>query len=380
MTRQSICLLSAFAALSLCSCDCKSESSPATEEAQAPEAGVETPATVADKVAVKINGQDAIMRSEIDELVEQFVASNGARIPPDQIARVKRNIVRDMAKNLAIQFLLKAEADKAGVVVTDEDRTAAFARFGFADRAAAVEAFGMPEEKFDAMFDTNLAIEKLLSSQTNGIAAPTEDEIRARFDKIVAENPAAVEKPESVTASHILVKVDSKASDEEKAAAKEKIEAIRARALAGEDFAKLAQENSDCPSKANGGSLGSFGRGQMVKPFEDAAFSQEIGTVGEVVETQFGYHIIRVAERTEAGKIGFDEVKDELGFGMLRERERDAVAAFIDKVNEGAVIEYVGLPTGEIQVESDVVEIPADSSGAEPAAEEQPRELPEWAR
>ena len=380
MTRQSICLLSAFAAFSLCSCDCKSESSPATEEAQAPEAGVETPATVADKVAVKINGQDAIMRSEIDELVEQFVASNGARIPPDQIARVKRNIVRDMAKNLAIQFLLKAEADKAGVVVTDEDRTAAFARFGFADRAAAVEAFGMPEEKFDAMFDTNLAIEKLLSSQTNGIAAPTEDEIRARFDKIVAENPEAVEKPESVTASHILVKVDSKASDEEKAAAKEKIEAIRARALAGEDFAKLAQENSDCPSKANGGSLGSFGRGQMVKPFEDAAFSQEIGTVGEVVETQVGYHILRVAERTEAGKIGFDEVKDELGFGMLRERERDAVAAFIDKVNEGAVIEYVGLPTGEIQVESDVVEIPADSSGAEPAAEEQPRELPEWAR
>ena len=59
---------------------------------------------------------------------------------------------------------------------------------------------------------------------------------------------------------------------------------------------------------------------------------------------------------------------------------RDAVAAFIDKVNEGAVIEYVGLPTGEIQVESDVVEIPADSSGEEPAAEEQPRELPEWAR
>ena len=172
------------------------------------------------------------------------------------------------------------------------------------------------------------------------------------------------------------MKFDSGASDEDKAAAKAKIDGIRERALAGEDFAALAKENSDCPSKDRGGSLGSFGRGQMVKPFEEAAFTQELGVVGPVVETQFGYHVILVTDRTEAGKIEFEDVKENLAAGMFHEKAQEAVSEFMDKVRDNATIEYVGLPPDETQVVSDVVEIP----GGEPPAEEQPRQLPEWAR
>lgn len=410
MKKTSICLTSAFAALALCSCSGKDASvsteaqapaveAPAAEApavqapaaevpaAQAPASVSETgsstndpPATeveVEDKVVVRINGTDAVMQSEIDEIVAQFLASNGSRIPSNQVERVKRNMVRDMARNLAMQFLLKAEADKAGFFATDEDRTAALARFGIPDKAAALEAFGLTEEKFDKMFDTNIAIEKLLASQTNSVVAPTDEEIRARFDKIVADHPEAATKPASVTASHILVKVDSGASEEDKAAAKAKIDAIRERAAAGEDFAALAKENSDCPSKEQGGSLGSFGRGQMVKPFEDAAFSQEIGVVGPVVETQFGYHIILVSDRTEEGKVEFEEVKPNLADGMLREKWQEAVSSFMDKVRDAATIEYVGLPAEGVEVTSDVIEIPGEAAEEK---SEQPRELPQWAQ
>ena len=331
------------------------------------------PAAAGGEVAVRVNGEPAVIQSEIDEALEQFLAQNGSRIPPDQLARAKREISREMAQNFAMQYLLKGEADKAGIEVTDADRAATLERFGFADRAAAVQAFGVPEARFDKIFDTNIAIQKLLESQTNGIAAPTPEEVRAKFDEIAASSPQALETPEKATASHILVKVEPGASDEAKAAAREKIEAIRKRALDGEDFAALARENSDCPSSARGGDLGSFGRGQMVKPFEDAAFSQEIGVVGDVVETQFGFHVVKVTDRTEAAKKDFDDVKDELAEGMLREKTNGAIRSFVEKVRKGADIQIVGKA---LEVVSDTVEIPA------PAPEEAPKErkIPEWAQ
>jgi peptidyl-prolyl cis-trans isomerase C len=84
-----------------------------------------------------------------------------------------------------------------------------------------------------------------------------------------------------VRASHILV------------ASLEKAVALKEQITAGADFGTLAKENSSCGSARNGGDLGMFGRGMMVKPFEEAAFNAEVGTVSEPVQTQFGYHLIK---------------------------------------------------------------------------------------
>ncbi|MBI5549497.1 MAG: ankyrin repeat domain-containing protein [Deltaproteobacteria bacterium] len=113
----------------------------------------------------------------------------------------------------------------------------------------------------------------------------------------LAASPAA---PETVTASHILIMTRPSDTADERAAKKARAEAVRQRLLAGEDFARLARETSDCPSKEQGGDLGEFRRSAMVKPFADAAFSQAAGAIGPVVETQFGYHIIKVNRRNLA--------------------------------------------------------------------------------
>ncbi len=101
---------------------------------------------------------------------------------------------------------------------------------------------------------------------------------------------------DQVRASHILLMYKGSArssATRSKDEAKQQIEALKAQIDAGEDFASLARQHSDCPSGGSGGDLGQFGRGQMVKPFETAAFGLEIGQTSTVVETDFGYHLIR---------------------------------------------------------------------------------------
>jgi parvulin-like peptidyl-prolyl isomerase len=99
----------------------------------------------------------------------------------------------------------------------------------------------------------------------------------------------------TVRASHILLMYKGSArstATRSKAEAEQQIKAIQQQLAEGGDFAALARAHSDCPSKGKGGDLGSFGRGQMVKPFETAAFGMEVGQVSGVVETDFGYHLI----------------------------------------------------------------------------------------
>ncbi len=128
---------------------------------------------------------------------------------------------------------------------------------------------------------------------------------------------------EKVKASHILIKVDEGADD----AVREEKKALAAKLLekakAGEDFAKLARENSDdAASAVKGGNLGYFTRGSMVKPFEQAAFSMKPGDISDLVETIFGYHIIKVEEYTEPGVRSLAEAMDEVKDGLRQEKAK----------------------------------------------------------
>ena len=138
----------------------------------------------------------------------------------------------------------------------------------------------------------NIRINKLVMQELGGKVKITDKEISDFYKK----NQDKFKKPESVHARHLLVAKVPGDTDKIKAEKKAKAEELRKQLVAGADFADLAKKNSDCPSKQNGGDLGTFARGQMVKPFEDAAFSQEKNAIGPVVETDFGFHIIQVLE------------------------------------------------------------------------------------
>jgi len=155
--------------------------------------------------------------------------------------------------------------------------------------------------------------------------------------------------PEQVRASHILQTVPAGASDEETEEVRTRAQRILERVRDGEDFAALAEELSEDPgSQAVGGDLGFFGRGQMVKEFEDAAFAAEPGALGELVKTTFGFHILRVVEHRAAQERSYEEVREELALELIsreaaRAASREKANRIAEAIRGGGSLEDVAL-------------------------------------
>lgn len=146
--------------------------------------------------------------------------------------------------------------------------------------------------------------------------------------------------PEMVRARHILVMVDKSASEDAKKKAKEKAESILKRAMAGEDFAKLASESSDDPgTKAKGGDLGFFPKGRMIPEFEKAVFALKPGEVSGIVESQFGFHIIKVEEKKEPVLEPYDKIKDKVRENVFNDFKKARVDEFVNKAMKDAGVE-----------------------------------------
>jgi len=311
-----------------------------------------------DTVSVLIDKEIKITKGEIDEMANAVLEANRMQIPADEIETAKTDIRKNVIEQLTLQALLLRECDKAGIAVTDEERDAFFNEMTGGQKSAeeVAQDANMPVEKFLDMITKNMRIEKFLTGKTEDLPAPTEEEAKARFDEIVESNPEAVQTPATVEASHILVSVDAEAEDAEAvdAAAKVKMEEVRQKLIDGADFAEMATEYSDCPSKENGGSLGQFGEGQMVKPFEDAAFAQEVGEIGDVVKTDFGYHVIRVDKKNASGSITFDDVKDDILEALAREKTGTIQRDYLTGLRQGAQIENLEKPivSDPVRVES----------------------------
>lgn len=145
--------------------------------------------------------------------------------------------------------------------------------------------------------------------------------------------------PEQVKASHILIKLNENADKEADKQALASIEKIRKSALAGEDFAKLAELHSQGPSSSRGGDLGFFDRKTMVKPFADAVFALKVNEISEVVKTSSGYHIIKLTQRKDAETIPFDKVKDKINDYLTQAKLEQAQRDYNSLLRENANIE-----------------------------------------
>ena len=191
------------------------------------------------------------------------------------------------------------------------------------------------KEQLEMIKDNYIAIEYLKKEVANKVEVSEED-IKAYYESHKDE----FKTPEMVRSRHILIKTDPSASDNDKKNAKEKAEDILKKIKSGEDFAKLASDISDdTGSKPKGGELGFFPKGRMVQSFEDAAFSLKPGEVSGIVETQFGYHIIKVEEKKEPGMEPFDTAKEKIKQKLLQERTKTKVTEFIEKAMKEANIE-----------------------------------------
>ncbi|MBW6521641.1 MAG: SurA N-terminal domain-containing protein [Desulfoarculaceae bacterium] len=166
------------------------------------------------------------------------------------------------------------------------------------------------------------------------------DSIAVNDAQILAQyenDKAAYQTPEQRQARHILFKTDDNSSFEERAAQLKKAEEILARLRMGEDFATLASTYSDDPAKAQGGDLGTFSRGRMIKEFDDAVFFMQPNTISDIITTQFGYHIIKLEKIVPAVTQPLDEVRDAIAEKIRSEQARPATFQMANEAYEGII-------------------------------------------
>lgn len=190
---------------------------------------------------------------------------------------------------------------------------------------------------FEKEISKAIMIQKLLEAEVYGKVSVSEKEVRIFYDN----NPQFFKVPEQVEASHILIQVGPEADQPQKESARKRIEEIQAKLKQGEDFAELAQNFSECPSSKNGGNLGLFDRRKMVKPFADAAFALNAGEVSDIVETRFGYHIIKVIKKIPETKLSYADIKDRLQQTLQRQKIQKETVAYIEQLKKTADIQRI---------------------------------------
>lgn len=230
------------------------------------------------------NGVASVNGKEIskDELYAQMLKTNGTETLDLMIS----------------EEIVRQEAEKEDITVSDEEIEAEIAvyeeQYGGAEELdSALAASGMTVESLKEEVQTYVKIEKLIGP---GIEI-TDEQIQTYFD----ENKESLGQSKQVEASHILT------------ATKEEAEEVQAKLAEGGDFAELAKEYStDTASAENGGELGAFGAGEMAPAFEEAAFAMKVDDISKPVETEFGFHIIKVTGKTEAAAATLENSKEEI--------------------------------------------------------------------
>ena len=272
---------------------------------------------------------------EMDQ-IQQRIAGTGRHLDDTQLARVEK-VTLD---NIIGAELLYQESKKSAIKVdpAEIDKQLDNIKKSYADEKAfnnVMKKMNLSEEMIRTQIGRGLAIQQFVNTRFVDKATVTEAETKAFYDN----NPEKFKQPELVKASHILIKVDPKDGEAGKKASRKEIEKIHKRLEKGEDFAELAKQFSQGPSNVKGGDLGYFSRGQMVKPFEDTAFALKPGEISDIIETQFGYHIIKVTDKKEEGTIEYEKIKDRLMEAMKQDKVKKDLGDYVAKLREKAKVE-----------------------------------------
>lgn len=291
------------------------------------------------KVAARVNGQP-IYEDQIQAELERNLKALkkfGAQNKNDDVikhlrARLLNQAIGDVLVNQECKKLTIDNMDE----LVDQKIKELENKFGAGpgmDRYLKIRRTTM--EELRESLKPRVRMEEYLKRQ--GVKEPEipESKIREMYD----EDPQAFSREETVKVSHILIPVKT---PEEKETAQAKAEEIRKEILAGKDFAEMAKEHSQCgKSASNGGNLGHLKKGYMPPEFDAVAFALEPGTVSDLVLTKFGYHIIKVTEKTPAGIVPYEQMRDFLLKYLQDEESKKLLESHIEALWKNAQIEIV---------------------------------------
>jgi peptidyl-prolyl cis-trans isomerase C len=289
--------------------------------------------------AAEVNGQSIPYKDferKLEIFKQQVTHGQPSQLPAALIEQAKNQVVNQMiSEELLYQESVKQKLKLEDGFV-DKELGSIKQRFGNdAQYRDTLKRMQLTEGQLKEQITRQALIRKLIEKQVVSKIKLSKEDAK----KYYLANKAKFHQPERVHAQHILIKVEAGADEHNKAAALKKIEAVKKRVLAGEDFGKLAKECSEGPSNTRGGDLGYFTRGQMVKPFEDAAFKLAPNEISGVVETQFGYHLIKVLDHQKGKDPAFEEVEPRVMAIVRNEKIQEKIEPYLQKLRQQAKIE-----------------------------------------
>ena len=260
----------------------------------------------------------------------------GQTVPADQNEAVNKQALEQLiSAELLYQAAVKLEIKDLDKQI---DAKLAKGRERFKDEQdfkKAIKELDMDEKELREYTRRDLYITSFVEATLMPKAVVTEADVRSFYDN----NMDKFKRDETVKASHILIGADANASADDKKKALEKAEKLKKELTGGADFVMLAKGNSTCPSAPQGGDLGFFGKGQMVPAFEKAAFALKPGEVSSIVETQFGFHIIKLTDKTPASTTEFKDVKAKIEEFLKGQKVNEAIGKFLEGARKTAKIE-----------------------------------------
>jgi peptidyl-prolyl cis-trans isomerase C len=296
-----------------------------------------------DTIAV-VNGSEITQEDFDREMgrVKRQLLNMGKHLNDSQMPGIKKEVL----ENLISRELLYQETQQKGIKIDEaavnEKVMTLKKRFpSEAEFKNALTKANLSEAVIKAQIERGLAIEQLIGTYVAKKVAVSSQEVKDFYEN----HPSLFKQPEQVRASHILIKIDPQGDEGKRAKAEKKIKEIQQKLQEGEDFATLAKAVSEGPSKAKGGDLGYFSRGHMVKSFEDAAFDLKSNEVSDIVETKFGYHLIKVVDKKPEMTTTFEDAKDKLSQYLKQQKVQKEVSIYVSKLKEKGKVERF-LPEG----------------------------------
>jgi peptidyl-prolyl cis-trans isomerase C len=333
-------------AVALTACRTLADTAPAGTNAAAG-ANASPSATMAalfgDPVIAKGKGVE-VKQSALDDVVlgiKSAAAAHNETITPQQLLGIEGQM---LSRLIQIQLLLQkaTPADKAvGQAKAEEQLTNLLARSGSQEAfERQLKAVGMTSQEFRTKITQEATATAAL---TRELAITVTD---AEATDFYTSHPSDFEQPEMAHVAHILISTHdpitgAELSNDQKAAKKKQIEDILKRARAGENFAVLAKQYSDDPGSKDKGGEYTFPRGQMVPEFETAAFSLSTNQISDVVTTQFGYHIIKLIDKTPAEKVPYAKVADKIKDYLMQQKTQKLAPAYLAGLTKAADVEIL---------------------------------------
>jgi len=314
-------------------------------------AQAERQSTIIQKIIVKVNGE-ILTQTDLEQRQIEAVRArpDAAQIATNaQLEQVITEITPAVLVSAVDEMLLLARGKELGYRLSQEqfervvDNVKTQNNLDDAQLEVALQQEGMTMQDYRQMIERQLIIEQVQSQEVLGATSLTEAEMRQYY----REHPDEFMEPATVTLREVFVAVPGRmqagepvVNVAEEEAARARINAARDRILKGEDVAAIVEEVSESPSKANGGLIGPINLADLAPALRSTVEGLDAGDVSTPVRSQTGYQIFKMEARTESTVSAFDDVRDEIQQGILRERVEAETQKYLERMMDQAVIEW----------------------------------------